>query len=115
MEVKTKQTRRPNSWSRRWRKRRRTRRRRRRGKITLTLLTELKWEPELVWTVWKAATPDYPPEINSRDSLLALAAWKPTGRQYNQCSTPSRSNTFVSSSRQHSNWTCCPLHCLFNW
>ena len=65
---------------------RRTRRRIRREKKTLTLPSELKWEPELVWTVWKAAEPDSLPEIDSSGSSLALVTWKPAGRQYSQCS-----------------------------
>jgi hypothetical protein len=72
-----------------------------RKKITLTLPTELKWEPELVWTLWKAAKPDSLPEIDSIYSWLALVTWKPAGRQYNQCPTHPRSNTFAFS-RQHS-------------
>jgi len=43
--------------------------------MALTALIKLKWEPELVWTVWKGATPDYLPEIDGRDSSLALMTW----------------------------------------
>ena len=48
--------------------------------MILASLTKLKWELELVWTVWKRATPDHLPKIDGRDNSLALMTWKPAGQ-----------------------------------